>query len=377
MNAVRLMLLTAVVAASAAIGALTGQATTADSPCEPQNAHQPSVGNLQDIVAGRVYQGKNILTDTTAPLLTNGTLCTTPSGDVRFMVTPLKPTTCEMYGDARLRLYPPRLNPSYKLIVIRFEQSTTYCGTGSSGDTPVKYDADRGKIRLVVKDPLFSVGVNPENTVVKVATGYIQVSTQAAGSEVIVGPGQQVVVPEDQPPTPVAPSTLTQQERLRFARLTSVVPVPSFDRPDATGSPTLARIFQRHRLIVGIDPESPKDPRVLTFVKQYVAFLAKSWHLALTTQFLTTAAMIKNLTGHAIDIGISSAAIVAGFTQLPLVVTPKNLIDSTFETPDAVFEQALGAFLRAAVTRDVYGQIYRTAFQSQPNYEPLQAILIG
>src|SRR5262245_32009129 len=204
------------IAGTVAIGvtvslAVESAASAPSSQCKPQAAHAPTVGHLLEIKGLGVYRGKSLLTDSNAQLPTNSTLCTSSNAIVKFEVEPLKKTTCRMRPNARLRLFPPKLNPQHLQVIVRVEQGLVYCGTGAAQatDQPDKYDASHGTVRLLTQDPLFAVQVDGHQTLVKVSTGYIEVSRQAGAGAVVAGPMQQDVIPSGATPQPVQAIQLT------------------------------------------------------------------------------------------------------------------------------------------------------------------------
>ena len=145
-----------------------------------------------------------------------------------------------------------------------------------------------------MRDPLFSVGVDPKHTVtVRVQLGYVEVSKLAGSGAVVVGPGQQVEVPNGGRPAGVTPIVLTADDDDRIANLSPLVQRPDFSRPDATKSPGLEAIYQRG--VLRVVYESDADAATATFVREFFDFLAKSWKLKLSLTAITSAEIGKEL----------------------------------------------------------------------------------
>lgn len=368
-------LTTVIVGAVAVVGQLPGarsldQAATA---CMPQTAHGPSVGTVQRST-GEVYQGKNFLTDG-AGLLTNGTLCTGDGSQIRFLVKPSKPTTCEMRSNTRLRLYPPK-KPAHRQALIRFEAGRTYCGTGKDPtENEKKYDTRKGQTRLLMKDPLFAVDVDPTRTLVKVKLGYINVSRTSGGRAVIIGPDQQVSVPELADPEKVGRLTETADDKAGFAALQAVVPKPDFGRPAPGASVALKRIIANTEIVVGLD--STVTPAGSAFVKRFYGLLARSWNLNLALQ---ASSSIKALDIEKIDVLITKRNLraVARVDALPLFADSQGGLWSFVILKDDAFRTALSRFVQAAVGGGTYSSFYRASFKKEePSFDQLQPTLFA
>jgi len=346
--------------------------------CKPQKSHQPEVGKLERIDFDNVYLGKNLLESDNAPLFTNSTLCTDDEGQVKFFVEPLKRTTCILEHNTRVRLYPPR-KPAHRQVIIRFEEGEGSCGTGKDQDPgDKKFDADGGRWRLLMKDPLFAVGVDTRRTIVKVALGYIEVSRQAGEGAVIVGPEQQVILPAGGKPGPVQPIELTAKDNARFAELRPEVPKPDFRRPDPDGSATLKRIISRKVLSVGVAADLVNDNGTQPFVRSFFGFLAKSWGVKLRLISLETPDWVNQLEAQAIDVAISrDARRLRQFDTLPVFPDSQSALWYIGLVKDKHFLNSMRAFLRAAVNSGDYGTIYRASFLKEPSYEPLSPVLFG
>lgn len=377
-----------ILATVAVAGVLGGGASIArdaaarqsDEPCKPQFGHKPQVGNLQKIIEDKVYRGKTRLLKHSAPLFTNSTLCTDSDGEVRFVVRRLKTTTCEMYRDAKVRLYPPKLNQSHRQSIIRFENGITYCGTGND-HTAVddKYDARHGTQRLLMSDPLFAVDVNTRRTVVRVRLGYIEVSRSIGGGAVIVGPQQQVTVPAAGPPGRVVPLVGSVLDA-RFDRLAPLVPKPDFRPPDARGSSALERIFRQRAITVALAVDRVRDRGADIFTKGFFDFVASSWNIKSDLLQRRTPTWVEELEAERADVVLTSdlkplESSSARFDFFPLFVDRTETVWHAVLLEDEVFLRALRRFVQQAVTSGDYARIYTGSFARQPSYGPLRPVL--
>jgi hypothetical protein len=360
----------ATTAAVTAVRADAPEARPAASPCKPQLAHGPSVGKLER-TSGRVFQGKNALKEDGAKLFTNATLCTL-DGRATFLVTPLKRTSCEMRPEARLRLYPPKLKKAHRQVVIRFEEGKTYCGTGKEAeDREEKYDARKGQVRLLMKDPLFAAEVDPSRTLIQVELGYLEVSRRLGEGPVIVGAGQRVTVPELALPGKVGAIDKTSDDQAAFDALRPRTPKPDFSPPNAAGSATLKQIFSRKSIIVGVDSAGNKERT--EFTRLFFAFLAKSWGVSLVLREASTTSLVAQLRRD-LDVAVTSEVTqLTPFDRLPFFAAPQVWYLGV--VPDEVFVASLGRFVRAAVSGGAYRVFYRGAFEREPPLDPLAPVL--
>jgi hypothetical protein len=367
-----------IVAAAVAAGTAAAQVRTPfDAGCQPRGAHTPKVGKVTR-ASGQVHQGKNFVTSGTA-LLTNGTLCTGDEGFTRFTLDQPNVASCELRPAARIRLYPPKLNPAHLQVIVRFEDGVSYCSTGTSPSAQrKKYDARKGQVRILLADPLFGVDVDPDRTVVKVALGYLDVSKLAGGGAVIVGPGQQVTIPELQEPGQVAPLDETPEDKAAFNDLRGTVPRPSFRPPAVDGSAVLKRIFGRHSIIVALDRDHLADENTAPFVQRFFSFLAKSWGLKLSPMLTSTQTLVSAVRSGKFDVGLTSDVNSIGeLGSLPLFADSNGDVWSMVVQPDKVFLNGLAGFIRSAVIAGTYGGAYRLSFRQEPSYEPLRPVLFG
>jgi hypothetical protein len=366
----------AVGAAAAAQRHPTARARTPSAGgCQPQSAHLPRVGTVKS-ARQDVHQGKHFVVANTA-LLTNGTLCTDETGSFAdFVLDPPNPAECEMRHPARLRLFPPKLNPAHLQVVIRFEEGLTACGVGKT--VAKKFDARKGQVRILMGDPLFDVNVDAVRTVVKVELGYVEVSRLAGGGAVIVGPAQQVTVPEKAEPKPVAPIVRTPDDQAAFNDLRGTVPKPEFRPPAPDSSPVLERIFGKGSIVVGIDSDHADQSTVL-FVKALFSFLAQQWGLKVGFSSASVATIVRAVRAGKFDLGVTNdAQSLQTLGTVPLFADPRGSVWLMAFQTDEVFASAFGSFLRAAVASGAYSAAYRRAFaNAEPSLEPLRPVLFG
>ena len=160
----------------------------------PQKSHAPTIGRFLKVDQQSKLGKATLGTNDQRTIKMDSTLCTyLPFGQIKFVVDPK--VTCWMDPGSRVRVYPPT-KAGNKQVVVRFEDGdSTWCNTGTATKDS-KFDANTGKVRLIMRDPLFSVGVDAERTViVKVDLGYVEVSKLAGTGAVVVGPAQQTGVP--------------------------------------------------------------------------------------------------------------------------------------------------------------------------------------
>ena len=367
----------AVGAAAAAQGQPAARARTLLPPggCQPQSAHLPRVGTVKS-ARHEVHQGKHFVT-ANAALLTNGTLCTDESGSFAdFLLGAPNPAECQMRHPARLRLYPPKLNPAHLQVVIRFEDGLTACSVGKT--VAKKFDARKGQVRILMGDPLFDVDVDAVRTLVKVELGYVEVSKLAGGGAVIVGPAQQVTVPEKAEPDPVAPIVKSADDQAAFNDLRGTVPKQNFGPPAPDGSPVLRRIFAKKSILIGIDAHRA-DQSPIVFARTLLSFLAQQWGLQVGFSSASVPTIVKGLQGGKFDLGITSdAQSLQTFGTVPLLADSKSSVWVVAFPADAVFARAFGSFVRAAVSSGIYGADYRRAFANkEPSLDPLRPVLFG
>jgi len=256
---------------------------------------------------------------------------------------------------------------------------STWCGTGRDADDELeKYDANKGRVRLLLRDPLFGVGVEGGDTVVKVALGYLEVSRVAGAGAVVVGAGQQVHVPDRGEPQAVEPISLSQTDVARFDELRSAVPKPSFDRPAPNGSKTLSTLFERRVLTVGIDQRAVADRGTGVFIRRLFGFLALSWQMKVRFVDLLSVGVSAALDSGSVDIALTPDPSLPA--ELDFFATFADSTGTVWRTAlrhDDVFALALLRFVRAAVGSGDYATFYRGSFGAEPQYEALAKTLLG
>src|SRR5262245_34127877 len=366
----------AAIAAAAVVSGAGRAAPAAQQPCTPQKSHAPSIGDFLRVEPEAALGKSSLSRNDTRRINRDSTLCTyLPFGEIKFVVDP--EVTCWMDPGSRVRVHPPTKKGN-RDVVVRFEDGgSTWCNTGTATEDS-KFDANTGKVRLIMRDPLFSVGVDAEKTViVKVDLGYIEVSKLAGSGAVVVGPAQQVGVPNGGEPGSPVPIALTPHDNERIQDLRPLVPAPSLGRPAAAGSPTLAAIYKSGviRVAIGSDATAP----VAGFARAYLNFLAKSWGLTPRFTLNAASANIAGGLGTTFDVAATGdPALVRRFANFPLLEDGAGVVWSALRPADDAFGSALESFLAASVASGDYGKIYRGMLPGvEPNYTALRPVLFG
>jgi hypothetical protein len=377
--------LVAGMAATAGLSGTTRTAVSAQGPCVPQHAQAPSVGQILHVV-GIASLGKATLGPADQrQILRDSTLCTDlPPAAVRFVVYPRQttpaasPTTCHMTPESRLRVWPPK-SGSQLQVIVRFEGGNSWCETGPATETS-KFDANAGKVRLILQDPLFGVGFydpTSRTATVKVQSGYVEVSRLSGNDpgRVIVGAGQQVDVPDGGEPAAVEQLGLTADDNAAIADLPApATPPPLLGPPSAAGSPTLAAMFKNH--LFTLDYDSTADAQTAVFLRSYFGLLATKWHMKMRFVPTTPAVIAKSATTPGVLGAVSDLTPFGAFGALPLFVEPAGTPWYVVYNPDDVFASALANFVAATVASGDYANDYRAAYDgAEPDLRPLEKIL--
>ena len=254
-------------------------------------------------------------------------------------------------------------------VLVEFDGGRSVCGTAR------KYTHRTFRIgKTILKgDPLFSVTIHRRGpAAVHVARGFVELGSK----HVIVGPKQQSITigarAEPAKPLPAAAVTSLTQSAVAAA-----VPKPQFSRPPAGRSQTLARIFRRRRLIVGLAGGATTGIGTQRFVRAYFGFLSRKWGLRPTRVSVVGATQKpgKLLASRTIDVLVTS--------QPPKRTQAERLFFdrtgrrwSMTTTPDPVFFASLDRFLKDALTTGEYGSRYDTAFhRTSPAYGLLRPLI--
>jgi hypothetical protein len=378
MKAVATLAAVAVIAIAAAAG-LSGPArvaSAAQTPCVPQKSHAPQIGRFLKVDPQAALGKASLAQNDTRPIKKDSTLCTyLPFGQIKFVVDPK--VTCWLDPGSRVRVYPPTKKGN-RDVVVRFEDGdSTWCNTGTATEES-KFDANTGKVRLIMRDPLFSVGLDAEKgTIVKVDLGYVEVSKLAGAGAVVVGPGQQTGVPNGGEPGFPGPIQLTAHDNERIADLMPLVVAPNLKPPPSTGSPTLAAIYRAHviRVAIGSDATAP----IAGFARAYFNLLARSWGLKPAFTVGAASADITRGLGRTFDVAVTGdPALVGRLANFPLLEDGAGVVWSALRPADNAFGAALESFLAASVASGDYGDAYRASLPGvEPNYTALHSVLFA
>jgi len=192
---------------------------------------------------------------------------------------------------------------------------------------------------------------------------------------VVVGPAQQVAVPNAGRPAAVAPIELTPDDNGRVASLAPLVPAPEPSRPDASKSPGLEAIYARGVLRAAY--QSDADTATAAFVRAFFTFLAKSWKLKLSLT-AKPPAEIEPGTQTFDVVAVHDPGLVRDFPSVPLLTTSSGVPWYELHPADPFLDQALIAFVAASVSSGDYGDLYRKSFTgAEPDYTVLRPILVG
>src|SRR5262249_30345455 len=144
--------------AVAAIAATAG-APAAQKPCMPQTTSRaPAIGRFLKVDREAALGRSSLAQNDKRAITRDSTLCTyLPYGQIEVVVDPK--VTCRMDPGGRVRVYPPTKRGG-QTVVVRFDEGdSTWCNTGTATKES-RFEANTGKVRLLMRDPLFSVGVD-------------------------------------------------------------------------------------------------------------------------------------------------------------------------------------------------------------------------
>lgn len=335
--------------------------------CKPVVQGAPGVGLK---LSAQVYINGAVAPTSVFPLAAGGVLTTTNSaiagyGHVQFCLKP-KSTVCNTWKGARVELV--LSNP-----IARFRSGLSQCSTSLLGS--MNYGTGGGKTQLTVSDPLWSMSVTAKSTKVGVAVGFISVSGKS-GSEksVIIGPGQQVVVPEGGDPGQPQPFKPTAADLAGFAFLRPFLPVQNFAPPPPGDSPELQLIFKRRLISVGYDAKQASS-QVVSFAKLYFGQLAARWKIKLKLSPVSSAQARELLAARRINLFVGpappSADVFPFFTTPP----PASVVWRFGDDSDDAFDSAMVGFLRATLNTGLYATLFQKSFRVAPDYSALRSIL--
>lgn len=222
-------------------------------------------------------------------------------------------------------------------------------------------------------DPLFSVTVRRRGRVsIHVARGFIE----AGPKNVIIGPRQQSLATGARvQPAKALPGAAVAS--LTGSSVASVLPKLEFSRPPAGRSQTLARIFKRDRLVVGLAGGKTTGIGSQRFVRAYFRFLTRRWRLRLKIAAIGAGRQpARSLASRAIDVLVTPQPPKRTQTER-LFFDRAGMRWSMTTAPDPVFFASLDRFLKNALETGAYGVRYDIAFtRPSPAYGLLRPLIL-
>jgi hypothetical protein len=170
---------------------------------------------------GEVTVGRGIPVVQSANLRQRDLLSTGPSGEAHVALA-LKRFDCTVWSNTQLRVRPSR-SVGYQLL--NGDSGDLACATLSRSRRLVAVRGPQSRFTISMNDPIFSVSVRSNQTVVKVARGVVVLGGQSGlRNGVLVARGQQSVVPTGDDPRPPQRMQPTDRERAAFERLERLLP---------------------------------------------------------------------------------------------------------------------------------------------------------
>ena len=332
-------------------------------PCPSGSSTRPVVGD------GSAHIGRvriNGVRRRSAALLSGNVVCTGKASFDFDIHVGSQHAGCKEQHRSSLRIHPS------STVLLRFFFGRFVCGTYGTKSKSFK---GPGKVMIIAEDPVFSVSIDRQKTVVRVLAGSVLVIGKGGSPDgVVVGPAQQAIVRAGKRPAAATTIKLSPAEVAESVKFGRHEPPPDFSRPDPTGSPNLTRIFGRNRLSVAFDQASTIDAGTPVFVRTYLDFLAASWKVQLNLQFVPAGPALVSLANNRLDLVVASTT-AFGFDVLPLLWDSSKKTWSVFVNQDKVYSEALRRFIVSTVYSRRYASFYRKAFGAPPSYEPLRPVL--
>lgn len=347
----------AVVLTAGVVLAAGGSAATAARPVGKATTSAP-----------RVHVGA-ALVPSSASLFLGSVLTTDRDGAATFSVKKRKTLTCNLTPD------PFNTAPGSKVrvlgggnLLVSIDIGAAVCSTSGPGSGTIP----AGATLITVNDPVFSITVGKEQTVVKVDYGFAQVKT--AKETLIVGPQQQGFFPVGGKAglSEIAP---TEQEKAIFSQFRAKLPPPNFRRPSPSGSRALATIYERGALIVGVDSIADDDKQTQAFVSSFADFLTSSWDLRFD---VTSVRPDPGLLSEKVDVLLTpNPKALAGVPSAAFFTDAHGTTWYLATAPDKVFSAALASFISASLQTGEYALRYRAAFDADPSYARLSQYIFA
>lgn len=215
----RIVAVAAVLAAAlAAVAAIT--ATFGGERAAAARSQLAPVGSVTR-TKGEVTVGRGIPVVRKARLRGRDLVSTGPSGEAHVTLA-LKRFDCTVWSNTQLRVRPSR-SVGYQLL--NGDAGDLACATLSRSRRSVAVRGPQSRFTVSMNDPIFSISVRSDQTVVKVTRGVVVLSGQSGlRNGVLVARGQQSVVPTGGDPRPPQRIRPTPREVTAFARLQRLLP---------------------------------------------------------------------------------------------------------------------------------------------------------
>ena len=335
--------------------------------CNGTSTVSPTVGSVANVVNPSGYV--NGATTSDGAILHEAARVSTDSGgQVTFKLNPAPNTSvdkhlqCTVLSSAEVQVRPSAG------VYVKWWNGSTICATSGGGGTSHSVTSNGTSVDW--NDPVFEVSVGESEDVVKVQQGLVQVISESSPSPLVVGPGQQTIVPKGREPAPPSPIQMSDIEAKFFDQLAPIYPSPSLQPPSNTiDSEILSRIRDRQSIIVMVDQSAGLDEHEMQFIQVLVSKLAETWQVK--PVFVERAIRI---TQPQVDVVITANPKDLP-ASVPLFEGDEGRIWSIAFSSDDTFRTTLEGFVRSSVVSGIYNESYLESFRRPPSYQPLASFL--
>ena len=348
--------------------------TSASPPSAPPTTQPPAqtAGTIVDVSFPlALLDGRQVFAgDAIAP---RQTVSTDGQGSVDFNLKK-KIKDCRLFPQSAVQVQPT------SSVLVKYAQGSTLCLTTTGPTTGVMIDSSG--VQIAVQDPVYLVSVDEGQTQVAVAEGFVKLGSlqTGTGTTVLVGPDQLSVVPageDPQPPGSFDFHDLPPAEADAWEQFKDATPPPDYSAPDADGSSTLRRIFDRGAILVGFDEGESEDQESQAFSEGFFSFLADSWGLKFGPSLISREVASEALQSGRIDIFVSTQPLAKGGVLQFFTDATGRIWTITTPSNDDRFLNVIRGFLIKTLVEGDYADRYRRAFDgAEPPYDAL-ASLIG
>lgn len=269
---------------------------------------------------------------------------------------------CNQYGSSELIIMP---GSNILIEVVKAPFSTpVVCSTVAD---PGKWTLASSNTIAEGADPIFSIGTEGGQTVVKVVFGFVNVTSIGSGDRVLVGPMQQTEVVGEAAPVEPFPIELSQFELEVFDGFLTELPPSPDSGLDESGR--LAEAIDRGVVLVAFDPNTVGIDDAISIAGALAETLAAEWDA--TVEFVPTDDPRGLYTAEDVDLilspddGLGEAVPFFGAPDEPWFLAAPG--DSAFVTG---FSEVYRGFLEAGM--------YQEAFDSLgavPTYDVFEDLL--